>query len=267
MYNAELWNGCLSFIQMSVALNIGCILVDKNPVERLFDAASSTSQNNSQNYIDEYSQKLNKCTKAVASTTDNDTYAYSKLNKLISSYLKIDKSLKFLKEYSEEMSPICFSYACLLLSIYGLLSLLLIPIVAVANKSYTAIATADKAMDMLVLFSIFTTLFLIVFFIVEIVNRYGEKRLDKSHSTKHLVTFTCIIVVYLLIISIVSYCDYLNIESIHPYIYDISVILPFLSFIVCFLLYLHDLFCGIPYKIKVWYYKRKFNKICNEFDA
>ena len=27
MYNAELWNGCLSFIQMSVALNIGCILV------------------------------------------------------------------------------------------------------------------------------------------------------------------------------------------------------------------------------------------------
>ena len=266
MYNVELWNGCLSFIQMSVALNVGCILVDKNPIERLFDTASSTSQNNSRNYIDEYSQKLNKCTKAVASTIDGNTDAYSKLNKLISSYLKIDKSLKFLKEYSEDVSPICFSYACLLLSIYGLLSLLLIPIVAVAHKSCTAIATVDRAMDMLVLFSIFTALFLIVFLIVEIANRYGGNQLDKSHSTKHLVTFTCIIVAYLLITSIVSYCDYLNLKSIHPYIYDISVILPFLSFIVCFILYLHDRICGIPYKIKVWYYKKKFNKICNEFD-
>lgn len=244
---------------MSVALNLGCILVDKDPIKRLFDAASITNKKNIPTYIDEYSKKLSDCTKAVALVTENKSKAYLKLNKLISSYLKIERSLKFLKEYSEEVSPICFSYACLLLSFYGLLSLLLIPIATAMNKGGIV---ADRAMDVLVLFSLFTGLWLIVFFIVEIVNRYGNKRLNKLHSTKYLVIFTCIVSVYLLIVSIVSCYNCLNLKFIYPYVYDMSIILPFLSFVVCFLLYLHDLFLRIP----VQYYKNKFNKIYNELN-
>lgn len=137
MYDICTWEGCLSFLQMSVALNLACIIVKENPIEKLFASVITQNDRNTDDYRKEYDKKRDRCKKALA-LPEIPEMAYMKYNELSAQHLKTDDSLVSLGLRARLASPVCFSYACLLLGLYGILGLLLIP---VAKESSWALNT------------------------------------------------------------------------------------------------------------------------------
>lgn len=258
MYDIESWDGCLSFIQMSVALNLGSILLSKPPIEELFDYAIKQSKKESEVFRIEYSKKIAKCKDIITQKEDRDENLKIKYNNFVSIYLKMNEYFGLRETYDKNVTPICFSYACLLLGVYGLLGLLIIPV-------------CDECawgVNSFVLFSLFTSLALVVFLSIELWKRFiASNKSGEDLSKKYLVMEVNIIIVGLLIAFIFPFCPYgvLLVEAIKPMVYNTAIILPYLSFVICFMLYAIDrwiTFIFVDCRIKRL--KKRFNNLYKE---
>lgn len=259
MYNMENWNGCLSFIQMSVALNFGSILVE-NKIRKLFD--SGRSQDNSydgecigtiEQYREEYCEKMKTCIQRIAEKKDLDSKIYSDLNNLTSIYYKADEEFQMLN-ICRKLDTICFNYACLLLGIYGLVGLFVIPVTT----------SSDFATAFFAIFSALTSLSLVVLLAIEVMHRIKKEGIIKGPLKKYFKKEIFIILAFLTASAISA--TYISqsteaLDFIKLYVCDIPVILPYISFVVCFILILFD---EHKYKNKnrrIQDYKKDFNRL------
>lgn len=257
MYDIDTWEGCLSFLQMSVALNLACIIVEENPIEKLFASVITQNERNIDDYRKEYDEKRDRCKKAFAKLPPKED-AYLKYNELSIQHMKIDDSLVNLGLRARLASPLCFSYACMLLGLYGVLGLLLIPIAEESNW----------ALNTFIAFTGFVILTLFLFLCLEVEKSFVSKEeVGREESTKYLVREVYMILFCLMTAILLSSVHTTEVlfEKIQPYIYDVTVILPYLSFIVCFFWYSLNRFLDKKVKKQVQKDEEKFEKVYKEF--
>lgn len=236
MYDLENWEGCLSLMQLSVALNLGSILVE-NKIKKLFD--SDEKQDNSckeeclgtiEEYQKVYCGKMQDCIQKVGELNK----MHGELNKLTSVYFKALDEFQILN-VCKRLDAICFNYACFLLGIYGLLCLYIIPL---ARNSF-------MATSFIVSFSLFALVAIFVLLIIEIMHRIKKEGIIKWFFKKNFM-YEIFIILLFIILSIglalinTKYLLWGNSDASMQIICNLSVILPYASFIICFILLFID---------------------------
>ncbi|MBP3510608.1 MAG: hypothetical protein J6K19_01010 [Prevotella sp.] len=257
MYDFDIWEGCLSFLSLSVVWNFGCIWVKNNPIKRLFESVINKRDEDTKSYRDECGKRMEERT-ATLHSKDNwqNKNVYLIFGKLVSQYLKVDKIFEDLQYCTQRIfDPVCFSYACFILGCHSLLGLLLIPVI----KSQKL----DWILNAFISFSAFVVITLFILLIIDIKLIFKGKNEDKDEnfSTKYLVweVFWVLLGILLSIILSNLPCISFIFSYLEPYVYDATVILPYISFIVCFIWYLIG-------RIVSWENTKKAMKCKKEFD-
>lgn len=226
----NIWVNLLSFIQIAVAFNWGCVLIKRNPLNDLFNTYNIKGENNTnlsiEDFRKDYSKRLDSCREA-----DGIGVNHPKFQEISALYLKIDRLFERATIY-RNLDTICFPYACLLLGMYGLLGLYSIPHHA-----------TERVLHYYILFTILAILVLLCLLVIEIIHRTCKERVIQMPEKKY---FT-IEIIFLIIAYIVLACIS---EFIPDAIYDfiiqrcyfieISAWLSFVSFVVCFVLVFID---------------------------
>ena len=267
MYDFDIWEGCLSFLSLSVVWNIGCILIkpQNNPIMQLFKSAIISSKESIKYYRDEYHKKVEECTTILHSKVNwENKKVYLIFGKFVSEYLKIDKNLENIELCASLFYPICFSYTCLILSFHSLLGLLLIPVIK--NEK------TDWILNAYIVFSVFVVLTLFILLIIEIWELFKRNRntdinsedtiYDKL-STKYLVheVYWALLGIGLSIeLSDLSCLSFIY-SYLEPYIYDVTVLLSCTSFALYFILYSMIEFISKVFVIRDWMCKRKIDPL------
>lgn len=221
----------LSFIQISVAFNFVCVIFTDNPMIKLFRNLIHVTNKKASDYLDEYGPKLKQCSDWIHENKFNNdnSNAYLTYSKLIRQHISTFESLgtSWIKVKKDE--PICFSHACLLLGCYGLLELFLIPV----------LNTFEWMQSSLVIFTILVIIALMCLLFIEI-RRFRHDEISNNQRLKYLILEVFAILIFIVIsftlpfillkfnISILILCDN---------IYVIAVLLPYVSFAICFLWY------------------------------
>lgn len=242
IYDINTCLNSLSFIQISVAFNFGCIIMQNNPVVSLFKILTSKSYAKADNYIREFTPKLKQCTDWIQKNDFDESTkeAYSMYSKLMCQHMKTFESMGKWWIKTKQDEPICFSHACLLLGFYGLLGLFAIPL--------TVGHHAEWATNALALFTNLTILTLLFFFALEVYRLFMHTTYEdlddeekKKIKTKYLILEIFLIILLLLtsfvlplIFSTYDWQNYVLLNNI----YDAAIILPYISFIICFLWYI-----------------------------
>lgn len=132
MCDFDTWKDCLSFLSISVIWNLGCILINKkdNPITRLFSSTIINNYEDTKAYRSEYSRRMDELNTIFKSKENwNNVDIYLKYINLSVLHLNINDSYEDIEIHVRKSYPMCFSYACLILSFYSLLGLSLIPII------------------------------------------------------------------------------------------------------------------------------------------
>lgn len=223
-------------MQLSVALNFGSILVE-NKIKKLFD--SNEEQENSckeeclgtmEEYQKAYCGKMQDCIQKVGKFNK----MHGELNKLTSVYFKALDEFQILN-VCKRLDAICFNYACFLLGIYGLLCLSIIPL---AKDSF-------MATSFIVSFSLFTLVSIFVLLVIEVMHRIKKEGIIKWFFKKNFM-YEIFIIILFIVLSIglallnIKYSLWTNSAALMQVICNLSVILPYVSFIVCFILLFID---------------------------
>lgn len=235
MYDINSWKDCLSFIQLSVAFNFGCAILSNNPVIGLFKTLIKKSNQKATDYVQSFAPKLEKCTAWIHQNKLNsrNKEVYSTYTKLMYRHINTFESMGGWWIQATKEEPVCFSHASLLLGFYGLLELFLIPI-----------ANYDWAKSVLVVFTCLVLITLCFLLGVEIRRFKKHDEVNKDVRQKYLIGEIFLIVFYL-IISFTLPCILakhdLSILCFWNNIYDMAILLPYSSFVICFIWYIINL--------------------------
>lgn len=257
MYDFDIWEGCLSFLSLSVVWNFGCIWVKNNPIRRLFESVINERSEDTKSYRDDCGKRMEERTTILHSKENwQNKNVYLIFGKLVSQYLQVDKIFQDLQYCTQRIfDPVCFSYACFILGCHSLLGVLLIPVIK--SLKY------DWILNAFIAFSSFVVLTLFILLIIDIKLIFKGKNGDKyeNFSTKYLVweVFWVLFGIVLSIILSKLSCLKSIFSYLEPYVYDATVILPYISFIVCFIWYLVG-------RTISWRKTKKATKCKGEFD-
>lgn len=220
MYDFDTWGLCLSFIQVSVAFNFASILAP-NRIGMLFRTSEIKSID-----ISECVTKLGECQAKLEGNFSEETF--KDYNKVIASYLKLNNLYTEIAIY-QKLKPVCFEYACLLLGLYGILGLLIIPI---SNPS-------SCTTKFYIVFTGFVLLGLLSLLIIEVLLRFKKQVFpdDRSFVAEIFIVLICMLLSYIITQCNIPQDIWLCCEK---YICDVSIFVPYLSFTVCFFIYLYD---------------------------
>ncbi len=220
MYDFDTWVLGLALIQVSIAFNFASILAP-NQIGMLFRTIKIK-----QSDISDCVKIFGECQTKLENNFSEETF--NNYNRVIVSYLKLSNLYTETTVY-QKLKPVCFEYACLLLGFYGILSLFVIPI-------YEPSSSITK---FYITFTVFVLLGLLSLFIIEVLLRFKKQILPDDRS---FVAEIFLIAIASLLSYIVSRCGIpQNIwMCCQKYICDISILVPYLSFTICFLLYLYD---------------------------
>lgn len=253
MLDCNTWVDLLSFIQISVALNLGYVLIKHNPFSELFNTYIILDPERNcnlsiDNFRKEYGELLDKCAKA---NRTSNLESLQKYNSLTTKYLNAYKLFERIT-VCEKLDTICFPYACLLLGLYGLMGLYIIPH---CEKSYFV-----HFYILLTLCVIFT---LFVLLIIEIVHRVHQEPIIKPAEKKYFFIEILLIAGATIILTYITNCipdNFYNFIINNLCFYDVSGCLSYISFIICFIL-------GFIDNFKIKRIKQNLNKNLVDFKS
>lgn len=261
MCDFDTWKDCLSFLSISVIWNLGCILINKkdNPITRLFSSTIINNYEDTKAYRSEYSRRMDELNTIFKSKENwNNVDIYLKYINLSVLHLNINDSYEDIEIHVRKSYPMCFSYACLILSFYSLLGLSLIPIIEL-NWVLNAYTT----------FSAFVVLTLTILLIIEfykLIFRKKEKDIDENFSTKYLVweVYWALLGIGVSIKISDQQCLSAIYSNLEPYACYATIVLPYIPFIVCFIWYSIVRVISWIKLVKINKYKKEFDKLYDE---
>lgn len=226
MYSLQNMDSSLSLIQLSVAFNLGSILV--NQISKLFNSERKEFKIQWGD-MEEVVLKFFKEPKRPIDETMKD------VQKLTAAYLNCKNLNDQIAIYKLNF-PICFPYACMLLGVWGVVGLYTIPLVK----------ESGMMLNMLIYNSFFSILCLIGMIVLEISFRmradWAVRFVVNKLNSHFIILFIVALAFITIIIAIIAYL-FRNYYWLEPYLsclLNFFIILPFLSFVKCFLFNLYD---------------------------
>lgn len=229
MLDCNSWVDLLSFIQISVALNLGYVLIKRNPFSVLFNTYIILDPERNcnlsiDNFRKEYGVLLDKCVKA---NRTSDLNSLQKYHSLTAKYLNAHKLFEKIT-VCEKLDTICFPYACLLLGLYGLIGLYIIPH-----------CKESIFVHFYILLTICVILALLALLIIEVVHRVHQESVIRPAEKKYFSIEILLIAGVSIILTSITSCipvNFYNFIIDNMCFYDVSGCLSYISFIICFIL-------------------------------